>query len=232
MLTLRKSEDRFHTQIGWLDSWHTFSFADHYHPDHVAFRSLRVINDDKVAAGAGFGMHPHRDMEIVTYVLSGALGHKDSMGNGSMIQPGDVQRMSAGTGVLHSEHNVMKEGQTHLLQIWIMPEERNLKPSYEQKSYSEAERSNTLKLIASRDGREGSVTVHQDVSLYSAILEPGQSVEQPLAPGRHAWVHVAKGAVELNGVAMKAGDGAALSEEQRVQLKGTEPSEVLLFDLA
>lgn len=232
MLTLRKSTDRFHTQIGWLDSWHTFSFSDHFHPDHVQFRALRVINDDKVAPGAGFGMHPHRDMEIVTYVLAGALGHKDSMGNGSTMRPGDVQRMTAGTGVLHSEHNVMREGETHLLQIWMMPEQRNLKPSYEQKSFSEAERSNTLKLIASRDGREGSVTVHQDVSLYSTILAPGETVRHELRPGRHAWVQVAKGAVELNGVKLETGDGVAVSEEQRLELTGTAAAEVLVFDLA
>jgi redox-sensitive bicupin YhaK (pirin superfamily) len=232
MMTLRRSKERFHTRIDWLDSRHTFSFGEHHHPDHMGFRALRVINDDTVKAGAGFGTHGHRDMEIISYVLDGALSHRDSMGNGSTIRPGDVQRMSAGTGVMHSEQNAQRDAATHFLQIWIIPERRGLTPGYEQKSYSVDERRGRLRLIAARDGRDGAVTVHQDVAIYSAILEPGQTVEHTLAPGRHAWVHVARGAATVNGQPLATGDGAAISDETRVAIAGTEPSEVLVFDLA
>jgi quercetin 2,3-dioxygenase len=232
MLTLRKAGDRFHTAIDWLDSWHTFSFSEHYDPRHVEFRALRVINDDRVAPSRGFGMHPHRDMEIITYVLDGVLQHKDSMGNGSLIKPGEVQRMSAGTGVFHSEQNPDPAHEVHLLQIWIHPNERGLKPSYEQKAFSEAERKNVLRLVASEDAREGAVRVHQDVALYATLLDSEKKVTHELRPGRHAWIHVAKGEVEVNGVRMQAGDGASVSDERKLEIAGKSPSEVLLFDLA
>ena len=196
MITLRKADDRFHTDIGWLDSRHSFSFGEHYHPEHMGFRALRVINDDRVRGGAGFPSHPHRDMEIITYVVEGALGHKDSMGNGTTIRPGEVQRMTAGTGVVHSEMNP-SPAQTHFLQIWIVPEKPGLTPGYEQKAFPAEERQGALRLVASRDGREGSVTVHQDVALYASVLGPGQEVAHPLAPGRHAWVQVVRGQVTL-----------------------------------
>jgi redox-sensitive bicupin YhaK (pirin superfamily) len=231
MITLRKASERFHSQIGWLDSWHTFSFADHYHADFLGFSALRVINDDVIAPGQGFGSHPHRDMEIFTYVLSGALQHKDSMGTGSIIRPGDVQRMSAGTGVVHSEFNGSREEPVHLLQIWIVPEERGIEPSYEQKSFPLEERKGRLRLLASRDGREGTVTIHQDASIYGTVLGAGQRVSFDLKPSRNAWVHVARGAVTLNGTPLGAGDGAAASGERKLELVGKEPAEALLFDL-
>jgi quercetin 2,3-dioxygenase len=232
MMTLRRSADRFHTQIDWLDSRHTFSFGEHHDPKHMGFRSLRVINEDQVIAAAGFGTHGHRDMEIISYVLDGTLSHRDSMGNGSTIKPGDVQRMSAGTGVMHSEQNAQRDKATHFLQIWILPEKQGMKPGYEQKAFSVDERRGKLRVIAARDGRDGAVTVHQDVALYSTILEPGERVEHTLAAGRHAWVHVARGAAEVNGEALAAGDGAALSDETRVAIAATAASEVLVFDLA
>jgi redox-sensitive bicupin YhaK (pirin superfamily) len=191
-----------------------------------------VINDDRVVPGAGFPTHPHRDMEIVTYVLEGALEHKDSMGTGSVIRPGDVQRMSAGTGVTHSEFNASRSERVHLLQIWILPEQRGLRPSYEQKSFSDDEKRGKLRLVGSRDGRDGSVTIHQDVDLYAALLEPGQSLRHALRPKRHAWVHVARGSAKVNGIELEAGGGAALSEESEVELEGPSGSEILLFDLA
>jgi hypothetical protein len=232
MITLRPSNQRGHAQHGWLDSHHTFSFADYYDPRHMGFRALRVINEDRVAPGQGFGTHPHRDMEIISYVLGGELAHKDSMGTGSVIRPGDVQRMTAGTGVLHSEFNHSKTDQVHFLQIWIMPEKARLEPSYEQKSFSVEERTNTLRLIAARDGRDGAVTVHQDVALYAGVLEPGATVEHTLAPGRHAWVQVARGAIELNGKRLGTGDGASVSDEAALRLRAIDAAEVLVFDLA
>jgi redox-sensitive bicupin YhaK (pirin superfamily) len=228
MLTLRPARERGHANHGWLDSHHTFSFADYYDQEHMGYRSLRVINDDRVEGSKGFGTHPHRDMEIVTYVLDGELAHKDSMGNGSVIRPGDVQRMSAGTGITHSEMNPSKS-QTHFLQIWIMPEKSGLVPSYEQKAF---DLDKGLALVASRDGRGGSVTVHQDVSLYAGKLAPGAEAKCALAPGRHAWVQVARGAVDVNGLAMGEGDGAALVLEETIAIKAREKSEVLVFDLA
>jgi redox-sensitive bicupin YhaK (pirin superfamily) len=232
MITLRPARERGHAQLGWLDSHHTFSFSDYYDPKHMGFRTLRVINEDRVAPGRGFGTHPHRDMEIISYVLDGALEHKDSMGTGSVIQPGDVQRMTAGTGVAHSEFNHSKTSPVHFLQIWILPEKARLEPGYEQKSFTTDERRNTLRLVASRDGRDGALTVHQDVALYAGLLDAEASVRHALAPGRHAWVQVARGAVELAGQRLGAGDGAAVSEETEVALRALEPSEVLVFDLA
>ncbi|TMA83384.1 MAG: pirin family protein [Deltaproteobacteria bacterium] len=237
MITLRPAEERGHAQHGWLDSWHTFSFADYHDPAHMGFRQLRVINEDRVQPGAGFPTHPHADMEIVTYVLAGALEHKDSMGTGSVIRPGEVQRMSAGTGVTHSEFNASRTELVHLLQIWILPERRGLRPEYEQKEFPERERRRRLRLIAARDGADGAVTIHQDVRLYATLLAPGERVTHTFAPGRHAWVQVARGDVRLNGTPLTAGDGAAVSDERALDLVG-EPApaggagEVLLFDLA
>jgi redox-sensitive bicupin YhaK (pirin superfamily) len=232
MMQLRRSYERGHFDHGWLDTFHTFSFADYYDPRHVHFRTLRVINEDRVAPGAGFPTHPHRDMEIVTYVLEGALQHRDSMGNGSVIRPGDVQRMSAGSGVTHSEFNASESEPVHLLQIWMLPERKGIPPSYEQKTFGEAERRGKLRLVASPDGREGSVTIHQDNALYAALLGPGESVRHALAPDRHAWLHVARGRVTFNGTELAAGDGAALSQEKFVELRGVQDAEMLLFDLA
>jgi redox-sensitive bicupin YhaK (pirin superfamily) len=232
MITVRPSRERGHAQHGWLDSRHTFSFADYHDPRHMGFRALRVINEDRVSPGQGFGTHPHRDMEIISYVLEGGLEHKDSLGTGSVIRPGDVQRMSAGTGVLHSEFNASSTAPVHFLQIWIVPEARGLSPSYEQKSFAPEERANRLRLVAGRDGREGALTVHQDVSLYAGLLDAGTTLTHPLGPGRHAWVQVARGAVDLGGRPLAAGDGAALSDEPGLSLRATEPAELLVFDLA
>jgi redox-sensitive bicupin YhaK (pirin superfamily) len=231
MLTLSPATDRGRTDFGWLDSRHTFSFGDWYDPAHMGFRSLRVINDDRVAAGGGFPTHSHADMEIVSYVLEGALAHKDSIGTGSVIRPGDVQRMSAGTGVQHSEFNDSKSEPVHFLQIWIIPDRRGHAPGYEQKTFPEAERRGKLRLVASRDGRDGSVTLHQDAALWAGVLDEGQKAEVKLGPGRHAWVHVARGAVTVNGQRLGEGDGAALSDEPAVALEG-HGGEVLVFDLA
>lgn len=228
MITIRKSADRGHFDHGWLDTYHTFSFADYHDPRFMGFRALRVINDDRVEPGRGFGKHGHRDMEIVTLVLSGALGHHDSMGNGSVIRPGEVQRMSAGTGVMHSEVNPSDDEAVHLLQIWIVPERGGITPSYEQKKFEDIERTNTLRLVASPDARDGSVKIQQDVSLYSTILQAG-TVTHTFAPNRHGWLHVAKGDVTLNGEKLTGGDGAAISEESAVTITGG--GEVLLFDL-
>jgi quercetin 2,3-dioxygenase len=232
MITLRKASDRMHTRIGWLDSWHTFSFGEHYDPDHMGFRALRVINDDTVQGGQGFGAHPHRDMEILSYVLEGGLAHQDSTGGGGVIRPGDVQRMSAGTGVVHSEANASDREAVHFLQIWIVPERRGLAPGYEQKTFPAGERTGKLRLLASRDGREGSVTIHQDAAVYGALLGRGESASYEPRPGRHVWVQVARGSVELNGQPLAAGDGAAVSDERLLSLRGLSAAEVLLFDLA
>jgi redox-sensitive bicupin YhaK (pirin superfamily) len=231
MIQLRHANERGHANHGWLDSHHTFSFADYYDPRHMGFRALRVINEDRVAPGAGFPTHPHRDMEIISYVLEGGLEHKDSMGTGSVIRPGDVQRMSAGTGVTHSEFNASSSELVHFLQIWLIPELRNIQPSYEQKAFSEDEKKGKLRLVGSRDGRDGSVTIHQDVDLYATRLEAGESVRHELKPGRHAWVHVARGKAKVNGNELEAGSAAALSGEARVELEGLAGAEVLLFDL-
>jgi quercetin 2,3-dioxygenase len=230
MMTIRKSDERGHANHGWLDSHFTFSFAEYHDPRHMGFRSLRVINDDRIAPGGGFGMHPHRDMEIISYVLDGALEHQDSMGNGSVIRPGDFQYLSAGTGVRHSEFNPSEKEETHLLQIWIVPDERGVKPRYGEKALAKAP-TGKLHLVASKSGRDGSITIQQDADLHLARLNPKDSVEHVLNPGRHAWVHVATGEVDVNGQVLKAGDAAALSEETRVKLAAKQPSQVLLFDL-
>jgi len=232
MITVRRAGERGHENYGWLDTQHTFSFGEYHDPRHMGFRTLRVINEDRVRPESGFGTHSHRDMEIVSYVLGGELGHKDSMGTGSVIRPGDVQRMSAGTGVTHSEWNHSKTEPVHFLQIWILPERRGLEPSYEQKTLAPAETQNRLRLVASADGRDGSVTVHQDAQLHVARLDAGKEIAHALAAGRHAWVQVARGTVELNGTALAAGDGAAVSDEGALAIRASEPSEILLFDLA
>lgn len=233
MLTLRKAEERGRANFGWLDSRHTFSFGHYHDPRHMGFGPLRVINDDRVAGGEGFPTHPHADMEIVTYVLDGALAHKDSLGNGSEIRPGDVQRMTAGTGIHHSEFNASASEPVHLLQIWIIPETRGLVPSYEQTTFTDAEKRGVLRLIGSRDGRDGSVTVHQDVDLYATILADGEAVTHTLEPGRQAWVQVARGTVQLNGEQLRPGDGVAVDEAETLKLVGTsDDAEVLVFDLA
>ena len=232
MINIRKAADRGHFDHGWLDTSHSFSFADYYDPEHMGFRQLRVINEDRVQPGRGFATHGHQDMEIITYVLEGALAHKDSMGNGSVIRPGDVQRMSAGMGVTHSEYNQLQSEPVHFLQIWILPERRGLEPGYEQKTFGDEEERDTLRLIASRDGRDGSVTIHQDVEVYATVLGPGKSVRLAVRPRRHAWVQVARGSVTLNGMALQQSDGAALSEESALELTATGTAEVLVFDLA
>jgi redox-sensitive bicupin YhaK (pirin superfamily) len=231
-MLIRRSHERGHARHGWLDSHHTFSFADYYDPRHMGFGALRVINEDRVAAGEGFPTHGHRDMEILSYVLAGGLEHRDSMGNGSVLRPGHVQRMSAGTGVRHSEFNASKTDPVHFLQIWIEPASRGIKPGYEERIYSEAERQDTLRLIASRDGRDGSVQVHQDLDLFATLLAPGAQVQHTLPPCRRAWVHVARGEVTLNGERLTAGDAAAITEAGPLALTGAADSEVLLFDLA
>ena len=231
MITVRRAAERGHTRIDWLDSWHTFSFGEYYDPKHVDFRALRVINDDRVAPGNGFGTHAHRDMEIVTYVLDGAIEHRDSLGNGSIIRPGEVQRMSAGTGIRHSEFNQSKSDAVHFLQIWIIPERAGLPAGYEQRPLPATVRGG-LTLIASPDGREGSVTIHQDAAIHAAQLTTGTTVEHPLASGRHAWLQVAKGAVTVNGEALREGDGAAISGERTVKIQADADAELLLFDLA
>jgi len=231
MITIRPAEARGRSDFGWLDSKHSFSFGDYYDPEHMGFRTLRVINDDRVAAGQGFGRHPHRDMEIISYVISGALGHKDSMGNGSVIKPGEVQRMSAGTGVTHSEMNADPKEPVHFLQIWILPEKRGIEPGYEQKVFADEEKRGKLRLVGSRDGREGSVTIHSDVNLYGSLLSPNQKVTYELPASRHAYLFVVRGAVSMNGLRLGAGDGAAISEEKALELTGRDEAEILLFDL-
>jgi len=231
MITIRRSNERGGGDFGWLNTRHTFSFDTYHDPRFMGFRSLRVINEDWVKGGHGFPMHPHRDMEIITYLLEGALKHRDGMGNGSIIRPGDGQRMSAGTGVRHSEVNASETEAAHLLQIWILPDRNGHKPGYEQKSFPEAEKRGKFRLIAGPDGKDGSVTIHQDAKLYVSKLEHGEAVKYQVGEGRYAWLQVAKGAVELNGKNLEAGDGAAVSEEQQLTVKGVVAAEVLLFDL-
>ena len=232
MITIRPSNERGAADFGWLAAKYTFSFSDYQDPAHMNFRALRVINEDWVKPGQGFKTHGHSDMEIITYVLSGAIAHKDSLGNGSTIRPGDVQRMSAGTGIRHSEFNPSDTEPEHHLQIWILPERKGITPSYEQKSFPIATTPDRLWLVASRAGRSGSVTIHQDVDLYAAIISPGGKLSATLAPGRHGWVQVAKGALELNGMALQAGDGAALSDETAIDIRSGVGGEFLFFDLA
>lgn len=232
MITIHKSNDRGHANHGWLDSRFSFSFAEYFDPEHVQFRTLRVMNDDRIAGGGGFPTHPHRDMEIVTYVLEGALAHKDSMGNGSVIRPGDVQYMSAGTGVAHSEFNASDKETVHLYQIWMFPDRKNYEPVYDQKHFSESDKRGGLRLVVSPDGREGSIKIRQDNELYATVLGAGESVKHEIKPKRHAYVQVARGSVKLNGEELETGDGAQISGEQSLQLTGVKDAEVLLFDLA
>ena len=231
MTELRKGQDRGHAQHGWLDSFHSFSFADYYDPKHMGFGPLRVINEDRVQPGQGFGTHSHRDMEIISYVLDGELAHKDSMGNGSVIRPGDVQRMSAGTGVQHSEFNGSRDKPVHFLQIWIQPGKNGDKPSYEEKRFDEAAKRGQLRLIASPDGRDGSVTVHQDANLYAALINGEESVAFTQKPGRLTYVHVIRGTVDVNGQPLDGGDAIKLTGETTVRISKGRDSEVLLFDL-
>jgi redox-sensitive bicupin YhaK (pirin superfamily) len=232
MMTIRKASERGHADHGWLDSHHTFSFANYYDENHMGFRGLRVINDDRVAPGQGFGTHPHRDMEIISYVLDGALAHKDSMGTGATIRPGDVQRMSAGTGVRHSEYNASRADEVHFLQIWIQPAARNLPPGYEQKTFTDADKRGKLVLVASADGSNGSVTINADARVYAGIFDAGHTAELPIAAGRGAWLHVARGKVRVNGEALGEGDGVAFEHEGAIRIEGVDDGEVLAFDLA
>jgi redox-sensitive bicupin YhaK (pirin superfamily) len=232
MLQVRKASERGHFDHGWLNTYHTFSFADYVDPRHMGFRSLRVMNEDRVAAGQGFGMHGHRDMEIVTYVLEGALEHQDSMGNGEVLSPGEFQRMSAGTGIMHSEFNPSKSEPVHLYQIWLLPARRGLVPSYEQKRFSEDERRNRLRLVASPDGADGSLSVQQDARIYLASLLDGKGVEHVLDQGRYAWLQVLRGEVLVNGTSLGTSDGVAMSDERQLSVTAEADSEVMLFELA
>jgi redox-sensitive bicupin YhaK (pirin superfamily) len=232
MIQIRKAAERGHFNHGWLDTYHTFSFGDYYDPQHMGFRSLRVINDDRVQPGQGFGMHGHRDMEIVTYVLDGALEHRDSLGNGSVLRPGELQHMTAGTGVRHSEFNPSDREEVHLYQIWLLPERQGLRPGYEQKAFPQEERQDALRLVASPTGEHGSLMVHQDARLYLATLTAGATVAHTLKRGRHAWLQVLRGQAALNGQPLAAGDGAAVSDEEKLEIRGQDDAEVMLFDLA
>jgi redox-sensitive bicupin YhaK (pirin superfamily) len=233
MLTIRPAQDRGIADFGWLDSRHTFSFGEYFDPQHMGFADLRVINEDKVAPGQGFSTHGHKDMEIISYVLEGALEHKDSIGTGSVIRPGDVQRMSAGTGIMHSEFNASKTEPVHFLQIWILPAEKGIAPGYEQKHFTVAEKQGQLRLVGSQDGRDGSITIHQDINLYAASLQAGESISYSLVPNRVAWLQVARGSIEVNGHTLAAGDGAAIAQEELISLQGTsQETEVLLFEMA
>jgi len=232
MIRLRKAPDRGHADHGWLNTYHTFSFADYQDPAHMGFRSLRVINEDRVRPGMGFGTHGHRDMEIISYVLEGALEHRDSMGNGSVLRPGEFQRMSAGTGVRHSEFNPSDAEPVHFYQIWLLPQRAGIRPGYEQKVFAEDEKRGKLRLVASPDGAEGSLTIHQDARVYLSTLHPGESVSHALRAGRHAWLQVLRGRVRINGTLLEAGDGLAVSDERGLTVVGEQPGEVMLFDLA
>lgn len=232
MITVRRSEDRGGGNHGWLNTRHTFSFSDYWDPRWMGFRSLRVINEDKVAPGSGFGTHPHSDMEIITYVLEGQLAHKDSLGTGSVILPGDGQRMTAGSGIRHSEYNPSASEPVHFYQIWILPDKRGIEPSYQQKTFPALEKQGKLRLIASPDAKDGSVKIHQDAQLYVTLLKTGEQVEHAFGKNRHGWLQVAKGSLEVNGKFLTTGDGAAISDEPKVTFNAEEDSEVLLFDLA
>jgi redox-sensitive bicupin YhaK (pirin superfamily) len=231
MITVRKAADRGHSAIGWLDSWHTFSFSDYYDEDHMGFRALRVINDDRVAPGMGFGTHPHRDMEIITYVLEGALQHKDSLGNGDVIRPGDVQHMSAGTGIRHSEFNPSADQPVHLLQIWIQPDRAGGKPRYAQKHFPVAERQDRWRRVVDQQGQDGALAMGADAAMFASMLSAGKHLDYPVAPGRHLWLHVARGTVDANGRRLTAGDALALGEEASLGVTAESDSELLLFDL-
>jgi redox-sensitive bicupin YhaK (pirin superfamily) len=232
MLTIRRAQDRGHADHGWLNTHHTFSFADFYDPAHMGFRALRVINDDTVEGGQGFGKHGHRDMEIISYVLEGALAHEDSTGTGETIRPGDVQRMSAGSGVMHSEYNASKTDAVHFLQIWLVPDKRGIAPSYEQKRFEDEDKRGKLRLVASPDARDGSLTIHTDALVYAGLFDKGERGELSIAKGRHAWIHVARGTVKVNDQALGAGDGIAVSDEASVKIEGVDGGEVIAFDLA
>jgi redox-sensitive bicupin YhaK (pirin superfamily) len=232
MITHRRAADRGHANHGWLDTHHTFSFASYRDPQQMGFRSLRVMNEDVVAPGQGFGTHPHRDMEIVTYVLEGALEHRDSMGNGEVLRPGEFQRMSAGTGITHSEFNPSPTEPVHLYQIWLFPDQKGIEPSYEQKRFDDAERHNQLRLVASPDAAQNSLLIHQDARIYLSTLDEGQQVPHQLVPGRHAWLQVLRGSVALNGQQLDTSDGAAVSEESQLTIQAIHDAEVMLFDLA
>ena len=231
MIEIRRSDERGHANHGWLDSYHSFSFADYYDPEHMHFGPLRVINEDRIAGGQGFGTHGHRDMEIVTYVLDGALAHRDSMGNGSTIRHGDVQRMSAGTGVMHSEFNASEDESVHLLQIWVLPQRAGDQPGYEEKRFEDADKRGRLRIVASPDGRDGSVTIHSDASIYAALIDGAEQAALPLQAGRRAYVHVARGALTVNGEALAAGDAAMIVDAAAVTLEQGRDAEVLVFDL-
>ena len=231
-LSIRKADDRGRAQFGWLDSRHSFSFGQYHDPAHMGFGPLRVINDDHVAPGAGFDTHGHRDMEIISYVLDGAMEHKDSIGTGSVIRPGDVQRMSAGTGILHSEFNHSESEPVHFLQIWVLPERAGLAPGYEQKTFAEADKRGRLRLVGSRDGRDGSVTIHQAVDLYAGLFDAGGGTRFALADGRIAWIQVARGSVDINGQRLSAGDGAAIRDPGLIEIDGRDDAEILVFDMA
>jgi len=232
MIQIRKASERGHFDHGWLNTNHTFSFASYYDPKQMGFRSLRVINEDWIEGGQGFGMHPHKDMEIITYVLEGAIAHKDTTGGEGILRPGEVQTMTAGKGLFHSEFNASDKETLHLYQIWIMPEKSGLTPGYDQKEFPAAEREGQLRPVVTRDGRNGSLKINQDATLYASTLKPGEEVKLDLAPGRYAWLQVARGKVALNGQALAAGDGAALSNEQALAIRAESAAEVLLFDLA
>lgn len=231
MIKVRQASERGKANFGWLDSRHTFSFGHYYDPDFMGFGPLRVINEDRVTPGAGFGRHGHQDMEIISYVLDGALEHKDSIGTGSTIRPGEVQRMSAGTGIEHSEFNASKTDPVHFLQIWIVPETQGIDPGYEQKSFDSSQRRGVLKLVGSRDGRDGSVLIHQDVDLYAGLFGVGERAELALRDGRIGWVQVARGAVRINGTLVTAGDGVAIRSTPAIEVEGHEDAEVLVFDM-
>ncbi|AOK30319.1 MULTISPECIES: pirin family protein [Burkholderia] len=232
MFQILRANDRGHANHGWLDTWHSFSFAEYYDAEHVHFGPLRVLNDDRIAPTRGFGMHPHRDMEIITYVLDGELAHRDSMGNGSIIRAGDVQRMSAGTGIVHSEYNASRDTTLHLLQIWLIPTERGGKPGYEEVRFTDEDKRGRLRLVASPDGRDGSVSMRADASIYAGLVDGDERIEFALPPGRRAYVHVARGRVTVNGQALEAGDGARLADVETVTFEHGSAAEVLLFDLA
>ena len=232
MMSIRRSEDRGVARLAWLDSRHSFSFGHYFDPDHMGFRDLRVINDDTVAPGAGFDTHPHRDMEIVTYPLSGGVAHRDTLGNETVVRAGEIQRMSAGTGILHSEFNASQTDPVNFLQIWILPEREGLSPGYEQVAVPDDEKRDSLRLVAARDGRDGALTVHQDVEIYASVLTPGTTLSHRLRDGRHAWLHLARGSATVNGAEIAAGDGVAFSDVDVIEITAGEEAELLLFDLA